>query len=70
MRCEGWRRHGGIFTLGPVEWEQCSSEAVMLLTVVQAGKITEDLPSCEACRQECQDRGIDILSTKPIDTKL
>jgi hypothetical protein len=30
-RCEGWRRYGGAFTLGPVHWEQCEAQGIVRL---------------------------------------
>lgn len=64
MRCEGWRRNGGAFTLGPVTWKQCENEAVVILEVVQDGKV-ESLPGCATCWQECIDSGIQINSSRP-----
>ena len=64
MRCEGWRRYGGAFTLGPVKWEQCKNEAVVILTVKQ--EEIEDLPACLDCWNEAIDRRIKIISSKPI----
>jgi len=64
MRCEGWRRNGGAFTLGPVEWKQCENEAIVILEVVQDGKV-ESLPGCAICWQECIDSGIQINSSRP-----
>jgi len=65
MRCEGWRRNGGAFTFGPVKWEQCKNDAIVLLTVEQDGTV-EELPACSACWQECLDNGIQINSSRPI----
>jgi hypothetical protein len=64
MRCEGWRRYGGAFTLGPVTWKQCKNEAIVILEVVQDGKI-ESLPGCATCWQEAIDNGIQINSSRP-----
>lgn len=63
MQCEGWRRYGGAFTFGPVRWEQCKNEAVVILGVVQDGK-TDEYPSCRVCWQECIDNGIKINSSR------
>lgn len=65
MRCEGWRRNGGAFTLGPIRWSQCKNEATVMIEVVQDGK-TECQPGCNTCWQECIDRGIQINSVVPI----
>ena len=53
-RCEGWRRHGGAFTFGPVKWEQCENDATVMLTVIQDGKQTVQ-PACQECWQEGSD---------------
>jgi len=66
-RCEGWRRHGGAFTLGPVKWEQCPSEATVMLTVKQQGE-TQTMPACNTCWQECIENKIEIVSAEPITT--
>lgn len=65
MRCEGYRRHGGVFTLGPVTWEQCDNDATVTLTVVQDGE-ESTLPGCVTCWNECIERGIEIKSVAPI----
>lgn len=66
MRCEGMRRHGGAFTLGPVTWEQCKEDATVMLVVVQ-GKEETTVPSCMACWEEgIENKGIDIKTTRPI----
>lgn len=64
-RCEGWRRHGGAFTLGPVRWEQCTEQGTVLLTVRQAGKV-QTLPACRTCWKEVEENKIEILKVKPI----
>jgi len=65
-RCEGWRRHGGIFTFGPVTWTQCPESATVMLTVKQDGK-KQKLPSCQKCWLEaCSTKGIAVLDAKPI----
>jgi hypothetical protein len=64
MRCEGWRRHGGAFTLGPVKWVQCDNEASVMLKVKQ--EKMEYLPSCIECWNEAKERGIQILSADPL----
>lgn len=67
MRCEGWRRHGGMMTLGKPVWEQCQNEAVVLLEVEQE-KI-EKMPSCMECWKEAIDKKIKILSSSPLEEK-
>jgi len=68
MRCEGYRRRGGALTLGPVRWEQCNNEAIVILTVKQE-KI-EKLPSCSICWQECINNKIQINSVDPISKEV
>lgn len=63
-RCEGWRRRGGVFTLGPVTWEQCENDATVMLTVQQAKKV-ERMPACVVCWNEAMERCIKILAVEP-----
>jgi hypothetical protein len=65
VRCEGYRRHGGAFTLGPVTWKQCTNDAVVSLVVVQDGK-KETLPACMTCWNECISTGVTIKSVTPL----
>ena len=65
MRCEGWRRYGGAFTLGPPEWRQCENEAVVMLTVEQ--EAVSKLPACGECWKEGIEKGITILKVEPIE---
>ncbi len=64
-RCEGWRRYGGAFTLGPTTWEQCPNEAVVILEVAQRG-VTAKLPSCLVCWKEAISLEIEIRSVELI----
>ncbi len=64
-RCEGWTRHGGVFTLGPVTWSQCENEAVVNLTVIQDNEKTTQ-PICMDCWQNGIDLGIEIVSAVPL----
>jgi len=65
-RCEGWRRHGGAFTFGPVKWVQCPESATVMLTVKQAGE-KQKLPACPKCWQEARNtKGIVVLDAEPI----
>jgi hypothetical protein len=66
MRCEGYRRYGGAFTLGPVKWEQCKEEATVLITFSNnAG--THVLPGCAKCWAECIENKLNIVSVIPIE---
>jgi hypothetical protein len=66
MRCEGYRRYGGVFTLGTPHWEQCGNDASVLLTVEQDGKVSEDLPMCDVCWEEGRQAKINIIEAKPL----
>jgi hypothetical protein len=65
MRCEGWRRYGGMFTFGKPVWEQCKNDAIVILEVKQ--EQIEKMPSCMDCWKEAIDRKIEILSASPLD---
>jgi hypothetical protein len=67
-RCEGYRRYGGVFTFGPVRWEQCNENATVMLTVVQDGK-KETLPACPTCWNECIENKMKIIAATPIVSK-
>ena len=64
-QCEGFRRHGGAFTMGPVKWEQCTEKATVLLTVKQAGD-TKTFPACNTCWNEAIERRIVIEQSSPL----
>jgi len=70
QRCEGMRRHGGVFSLGPVTWRQCADNAVVILKVKQKGEKAKEIPSCLQCWKEAQDPrwDIKILNAKPLAT--
>ena len=63
-RCEGYRRYGGAFTLGPVRWEQCKNDAAVTLTVEQ--ETTERMRACMECWNEAKERGIKIHGAEPL----
>lgn len=65
MRCEGWRRYGGMMTFGPVEWKQCENEGVVMIKFERDGK-EQTLPACMECWQECIDTKVHILEVIPI----
>lgn len=65
-RCEGWRRHGGAFTLGPVRWEQCEKDAAVKLEVEQ-DSVKQLVSVCLTCWREGRMRGIKILSAEPLN---
>lgn len=66
-RCEGWRRHGGAFTLGPVTWTQCKNQGIVTLKFQDAdsGKV-KTLPACRECWTECLATGVKIIEARPI----
>lgn len=68
-RCEGWTRTGGVFTLGPVRWDQCESESIVFLTIKQEGK-KERLPSCQSCWNETIENKITIIKVEPIKVEV
>lgn len=65
-RCEGYRRHGGAFTLGPVRWAQCINSATMRLRIQQPSGSTVELPACPVCLQECRENKLTILDILPV----
>jgi hypothetical protein len=65
-RCEGWRRHGGAFTFGPVKWEQCESEGVVMIRFIEDGE-ERTLPACMECWQECIQTGVQIVEVTPME---
>jgi hypothetical protein len=69
-RCQGWRRYGGAFTLGPVRWEQCKEKPTVMLRFKdkEDGKV-RTMPACQKCWQECIDTGVKILKATPIKPK-
>lgn len=70
IRCEGWRRHGGVFTLGPVVWQQCENEAITRITVVQDEK-KKTFPACQTCLKEAtRTEAIEMLSARPIKSTI
>lgn len=49
-RCEGYIRHGGAFSLGPIRWEQCKRRAIVNLEFREKGKRhLKMLPACAGC---------------------
>ena len=67
MRCEGWTRKGGAFTLGPVTWSQCENESIVNIKFKQGDEPIATLPACKQCWQKCIDsKNIKILSVEPI----
>jgi hypothetical protein len=66
-RCEGWRRHGGAFTLGPVTWKQCEAQGIVTLKFKdpESGKV-RTLPACKECWAECLATGVTIIEARPI----
>lgn len=64
-RCEGWRRHGGAFTFGPVTWKQCENKGIVTLKFKDGEKV-KTLPACKECWAECLANGITIIEARPI----
>ena len=65
MRCEGWTRHGGAFTFGPVTWSQCENDAEVILEVQQ--EEIEKQTACMDCWKKGIKEGIKIISVEPIN---
>lgn len=65
MRCEGMRRRGNAFTLGPVRWRQCENDAVVILKVRQ--EVIAEFPACLVCWNEAVERQMEIHSACPTD---
>lgn len=65
-QCGGWRRYGGIFTLGPVKWEHCKEKPLVLLKFENDHGKAQILPACMHCWNECKANGVKILSVEPI----
>jgi hypothetical protein len=63
-QCEGWRRYGGAFSLGPTKWKQCTENAIVMLTVKQEKE--EELPACNMCWKEAIEKEIKILKVIPL----
>ena len=67
LQCEGWRRTGGAFTFGPVQWDQCKNTPVAIIVIKQGGKQEKPMPACLTCWEECENtKGITVISAKPI----
>lgn len=64
-RCEGWRRYGGAFTLGPVTWKQCKENGSVMLMVKQDNEV-KTMPACQTYWQECIDNKVEIIKAKPL----
>ncbi len=73
MECEGWRRKGGAFTFGPVEWRRCEEKAKVMITFTQKQNNKEapekgELPACMTCLKECNENDqITVLKVSPIE---
>lgn len=65
-QCDGRRRYGGAFTLGPPRWEQCTNAATVLLTLEQDGETLTDSPACATCWAESRQTGLKQIDAKPI----
>ena len=66
MRCEGWTRKGGIFTMGIPQWSQCKNNAVVMLKVDQDEGIVSEQPAYINCWEKGKKANIKILSVEPI----
>lgn len=65
VQCEGYRRYGGAFTLGPVKWVQCEENATVTLTAVQNSEVKK-LQICIACWKEAIENDVAIIDAVPM----
>jgi hypothetical protein len=64
LKCKGFRRYGGVFSLGPVKWEQCKATPTVMIKVKN---VKETQPACNHCWQELIDSDEqEIESVEPI----
>tara|TARA_Y100000310_G_scaffold56232_1_gene51603 strand:+ start:31532 stop:31816 length:285 start_codon:yes stop_codon:yes gene_type:complete len=66
LKCNGYRRYGGAFTLGNPEWEKCRETPTVMIKVKNVKKA---MPACPHCWQELLDSDDDaqeIESVEPI----
>lgn len=72
MRCKGYVRTGGAFTLGPVKWEQCNHDAVVILTINYGDGPHEKYPACAGCWDNVR-KGLDpnskLVDAEPITSE-
>lgn len=64
-RCEGYKRVGGVFTMGPVQWVQCTNDAIVRLRATQEGR-TRTYPACKACHGRAVEAEITIVAVLPL----
>jgi len=65
-RCQGWRRYGGVFTIGIPVWEQCKEVGTVMIKFKDE-KGVRQLPACPHCWKETmKQEGLKILSVTPI----
>lgn len=60
-QCEGYRRYGGAFSLGPAKWLRCEGKPIVMLTI--EGK-DESLASCLKCWNECKANDLPITNAE------
>jgi hypothetical protein len=69
VQCEGMRRYGGAFRLGPPQWVPCKNKATVKLKLKQNDEISE-FAGCNTCWDECtKTKGIKVISVHPITHK-
>jgi len=70
MRCEGRRRYGGAFLLGPPRWVQCEEDATVKLRLVQNDEPEAEMYACATCWKEAKEHPeIEILEVLPLDER-
>jgi hypothetical protein len=66
-QCEGWRRYGGVFTLGPVKWEQCKETATVTALITNPDEKPKGFAACDHCLIEAlTTTGMKVAKIKPI----
>lgn len=70
IRCEGYRRYGGAFTLGLIKWVRCEEVAVVNITIEQdedGRTYKKTYPACMKCWNEAiESESITVLNATPI----
>lgn len=59
-QCDGWRRYGGVMTLGSVKWVQCTHEAIATIKIIQDNEETI-MNTCQHCLDEAKELNMKIV---------
>lgn len=68
LKCEGMRRYGGAFSLGPPRWVPCEEKPIVMLTLRQGASIEkQEMPACKTCWEEAlRTVGIEVITARPL----